>query len=60
MGLIGRFKVHGSGENTTLVNSTEELNDIMKFIKALEDSNILLKVISKTIKSDIKNKMVMV
>ena len=46
-------KIHGS-RTTTLVNSNEELNDIMKIIKALEDSDILLKGISKTIKSDIK------
>ena len=46
-------KIHGSG-TTTLVNSNEELNDRMKIIKALEDSDILLKGISKTIKGDIK------
>ena len=45
-------KIHGSGR-TTLVISNEELNDIMKIIQALEDSDILLKGINKTIKSDI-------
>ena len=43
--------MHGSG-NTTLIISNEEMNDVMKIIQALEDSNILLKVVSKTIKSD--------
>ena len=46
-------KMHGSGTKPLII-SNEELNDIMKIIKALEDSNILLKRISKTIKNDIK------
>ena len=40
-------KNHGSG-NTTLIISNEEMNDIMKIIQALEDSNILLKGATKT------------
>ena len=39
---------HGSG-TTTLVNSNEEMNDLMKIVQALEDSNILLKRVTKTI-----------
>ena len=31
---------HGSG-TTTLIISNEEMNDIMKIVQALEDSNIL-------------------
>ena len=34
-------KIHGSG-TTTLIISHEEMNDIMKIVQALEDSNILL------------------
>ena len=34
-------KIHGSG-TTTLIISNEEMNDIMKIVEALEDSNILL------------------
>ena len=34
-------KIYGSG-TTTLVTSNEEMNDIMKIVQALEDSNILL------------------
>ena len=34
-------KMHGSG-TTTLIISNEEMNDIMKIVQALEDSNILL------------------
>ena len=35
-------KILGSG-NTTLIISNEEMNDIMKIVQALEDSNVLLK-----------------
>ena len=34
-------KIHGSG-TTTLIISNEEMNDIMKIVQALKDSNILL------------------
>ena len=46
-------RIHGSGA-TTLIISNEEMNDIMKIVQAFEDSNILLKGITKTIKN--KNK----
>ena len=44
-------KIHGSG-TTTLIISGEEMNDIMKFVQALEDCNILLNRITKTIKNE--------
>ena len=34
--------------------SNEEMNDIMKIVQALEDSNILLKGVTKTIKNGTK------
>ena len=46
-------KVHGSG-TTTLIISNEEINDIMKIVPALEDSNILLKGVTETIKNETK------
>ena len=48
-------KLHGSGA-TTLIISNEEMNDIMKIVQVLEDSNILLKVVTKTIKNETKEK----
>ena len=39
---------------TTLVISNGEMNDIIKIVQALEDSNILLKGVTKTIKSETK------
>ena len=46
-------KIHGSG-NTTLIISNEEMTDIMKILQALEDSNILLKGVTKTNKNETK------
>ena len=46
-------KIHGSG-TTTLIISNEEMNDIMKIVQALEDSNILLKRVTKTIENERK------
>ena len=43
----------GSG-TTTLVISNKEMNDIMKIVQALENSNILLKEVTKTIKNETK------
>ena len=46
-------KIHSSGI-TTLIISNEEMNDIMKIVQTLEDSNILLKGVTKTIKNETK------
>ena len=46
-------KMFGSG-NTTLIISNEEMNDVMKIIKSLEESGILIKSISETIKNEAK------
>ena len=46
-------KIYGSGI-TTLVISNEEMNDIMKIVQGLEDLNILLKGVTKTIKNETK------
>ena len=50
---IQKKKIYGSG-TTTLIISNEEMNDIMKIIQALEDSNILLNGVTKTIKNETK------
>ena len=46
-------KIHGFG-TTTLIISNEEMNDIRKIVQALENSNILLKGVTKTIKNEAK------
>ena len=46
-------KIHSSG-TTSLIISNEEINFIMKIVQALQDSNILLKGVTKTIKNETK------
>ena len=48
-------KMYGSGPKTTVVFSNEDLNDMTKIVKALEDSDVLMKGVTKTLKNDIKN-----
>ena len=48
-------KILGS-RNTTLIISNKEMNDIMKIAQALEDSNILLQGVAKTIKNKTKER----
>ena len=45
-------KIHGSG--VKLIIEQEDMKDIMKIIKVLENSSILLKGVSKTIKNETK------
>ena len=46
-------KIHGSGA-TTLIISNEEMNEIIKIVQPPDDSNILLKGVTKTIKNKTK------
>ena len=46
-------KIHGSG-TTTLIIPNKDLEDVMKIIESLEDSGILLKGVTKTIKNETK------
>ena len=46
-------KMFGSG-TTTLIISNEEMNDIMKIVKYLEESGLLIKGIAQTIKNEAK------
>ena len=45
-------KVHGSG--TTVIFSNGEINDMIKIVKVLEDSDILLNGVVETLKNYIK------
>ena len=44
-------KILGSG-NTTLIISNNEMKDIIKIVKSLEDSGILLKGVSETVQNE--------
>ena len=46
-------KMLGSG-TTTLIISNDEMNDIIKIVKSLEDSGVLLKGVSETIQHETK------
>ena len=39
---------------TTLIISNEEMNDIMKIVKSLEEFGLLIKGVSETIKNEAK------
>ena len=48
-------KILGSGHNnTTLIISNDEMDDILKIIKSLEDSGVLLKGVTETIQHEAK------
>ena len=47
-------KILGSSHNTTLIISNDEMEDILKIVKFLEDSGVLLKGFSETIKNKAK------
>ena len=46
-------KIFGSG-TTTLITSNEEMNDIMKIVKFLEEAGLLIKGVDETIKNEAK------
>ena len=47
-----------TGKRSTLFISNEDLNDIIKIIKSLEDSGVLIDGVTETVKDEIKNKNV--
>ena len=48
-----RKTIYGS-RTTELMISNEEMEDVMKIVKSLAESGLLVKVISKTIKNETK------
>ena len=49
-------KMNGSG-TITLITSKNEINDIIKIVQALKDSDILLKGVTKTIENEMKEQI---
>ena len=51
-------KVLGSGHNntTTLIISNDEIKDIIRIVKSLEDSGLLLKGVTETVQNEIEQK----
>ena len=54
------FGTHPSdlAKRTTLIISNEEMNDSMKIIKSLEESGLLMKDVSKTVKNEAKKRRI--
>ena len=50
-------KMFGSGF-TTIIISNEEMKDIMKIVKSLEDSGLLIKGVSETFQNEAKEQKV--
>ena len=51
--MFGSGATKGAG-TTTLIISNDEMDDILKIVKSLEDSNVLLKGVSETIQHEAK------
>ena len=47
-------KIVGSGNTTTLIISNNEMEDIIKIVKYLEDSGLLLKAVTETVQNEVK------
>ena len=44
-------------DTTTLIFSNEKLNDVIKTIKSLEDSILLIQGVTKTVKNKVKDEI---
>ena len=44
----------GSGNTATLIISNDEINNIIKIVKSLEDSGLLLKEVTETVQNEVK------
>ena len=53
--ILGSGHKHPS-HNTTLIISNDEINDIIKIIKSVEDSGLLLKGVTETVQNEVKEK----
>ena len=51
---IHKKKILGSGNNIILIISNDEINDIIKIVKSLEDSGLLLKGVTETVQNEVK------
>ena len=47
-------KILGSGNRITLIISNDEINDIVKIVKYLEDSGLLSKGVTETVQNEVK------
>ena len=47
-------KILGSGSHTTLIISNKDMEDLIKIVKSLEDSGLLLKGVTESVQNEVK------
>ena len=47
-------KILGSGNTTTLIISNKDIEDLIKIVKSLEDSGVLLKGVTESVQNEVK------
>ena len=47
-------KILGSGNHTTLIISNDDMQNLLKIVRSLEDNGILLDGITETVKNEVK------
>ena len=47
-------KILGSRNNTTLIISNRDMEDLIKIVKSLEDSGLLLNVFTESVQNEVK------
>ena len=52
--MLHKQKVVGSGGHTTLIISNDDMQDLLKIVKSLKDSGLLLNGITETVKNGVK------
>ena len=53
-GIHKKILESGYNNNTTLIISNDEINNVIKIVKSLEDSGLLLKRVSQTVQNEVK------
>ena len=48
---VQKKKKYGSGPKTTVLFSNEDINDMAKIVKTLEDSDVLMEGVTRTLKN---------
>ena len=59
--ILGSWWIHKKRlghDNTTLIISNDEIGDIIKIVKSLEDSGLLLKGVTETFQNEVKKQKV--
>ena len=51
-------KILGSGNNTTLLISNKDMGDLIKIVKSLKESGLLLKGVTESVQNEIKEQRV--